>query len=159
MDYINFPTALCVNHSMASLKLRGVVPHSREEALLMMQSYWRCRMALATAGGNEPKGLELTANMFFGAFAAVDFELLALVVVFSPPFRGPRSRACLVPPRSSEVGTCPRPPGPAERPLAGPSLPAVCRWRFFADALRRLARAGAPGAFPVRLRSLSRLAR
>ena len=70
MDYINFPTALCVNHSMASLKLRGVVPHSREEALLMMQSYWRCRMALATAGGNEPKVLELTANMFFGAFAA-----------------------------------------------------------------------------------------
>ena len=55
---------------MASLKLRGIVPHTREEALSMMRDYWGCRLALATAGGNEPQVLELTANMFFGAFAA-----------------------------------------------------------------------------------------
>ena len=36
---------------MASLKLRGINPSTREEALSMMQDYWRCRMAIATAGG------------------------------------------------------------------------------------------------------------
>eukprot|EP01043_Picozoa_sp_COSAG02_P037437 COSAG02_NODE_2807_length_7985_cov_659.432412_8_plen_639_part_00 len=55
---------------MASLKLRGIIPHNREEALSMMQDYWRCRMALATTGDNKPKVLELSANMFFGGFAA-----------------------------------------------------------------------------------------
>ena len=34
---------------MASLKLRGINPSTREEALSMMQDYWRCRMAIATA--------------------------------------------------------------------------------------------------------------
>ena len=68
---------------MASLKLRGINPRTREEALSMMQDYWRCRMAIATAGGNEPKVLELSGNMFFGAFAAAmgDLSVVATEIV------------------------------------------------------------------------------
>ena len=49
----------------------------------MMQDYWRCRMAIATAGGNEPKVLELSGNMFFGAFAAAmgDLSVVATEIV------------------------------------------------------------------------------
>ena len=68
---------------MASLKLRGINPSTREEALSMMQDYWRCRRAIATAGGNEPKVLELSGNMFFGAFAAAmgDLSVVATEIV------------------------------------------------------------------------------
>jgi hypothetical protein len=70
-DSDNNPTATdCINLTMPSVaKLQGRVPANRHEALALMQTYFNCRVDLATTGGNKLKVAELTANMFFGEFA------------------------------------------------------------------------------------------
>ena len=45
MDYVHYPSALCVNYSLPSLRLlHGVVPRMRQEALARLQDYFRCRI-------------------------------------------------------------------------------------------------------------------
>ena len=87
MDYVSQPTALCVNLSLPSLKLlHNTVPRSRAEALALMQAYFACRTELAAAvPGNQPGVLEMSGNMFFGAFAAAMGHVSVVGTELIPP--------------------------------------------------------------------------
>jgi hypothetical protein len=71
------PTSDCINMTIPSLALHGIVPKDRAEALSFMNTYFDCRTAkvLADSGGpgsvgnnTQPKILNLIGHFFYASF-------------------------------------------------------------------------------------------